>query len=101
MNFGRVHGRVSAPRDCGEGAIRIEVMLETSARTVTVRDECVSLSSIGARETDPAWLADQLTQETIGVQLALDGWEAIAVSEGDPGRASVAAGTVTYVVRRM
>lgn len=101
MNFGRVHGRVSSSGHCRDGFVRIEVMLETSARTVTVRDECVSPDSFGADRSNLGWLADQLTQETIGTQLALDGWEAVALSQGDPDRASVSAGTVTYVVRRM
>jgi hypothetical protein len=47
-----------------------------------VRDEPVDLARYGDGTVDLWWLADQLTQETLGNELALDGWEVIGA--GDP-----------------
>ena len=71
MQFGRVYGFVTR----GTNDLRwLTVVLDTGREVRTIRDEAIpAMLAIN----DPAWLADQLVQETIGVDLAREGWEAI------------------------
>lgn len=101
MDFGRVHGRVRSSDHCFGNSIYVEVALETNARTRVVREECVALPPSDRDMHDLPWWADQFTQETIGTLLAADGWEAIALAEGDTSRATTGTAVITYVVRRM
>lgn len=101
MEFGRVYGRATLDGSCGASSLRIVIMLETGARVVTVREECVPAIRPVADLESLAWHADQYTQETIGNELALQGWEAIAESAGSEDRGGVDRATVTYLVRRV
>jgi hypothetical protein len=101
MEFGRVHGKAIEDTSCPEGHLRIVVVLETRSQVRTVREECVPLlHGSEGMETIP-WHADQYTQETIGIDLALEGWEAISPAEAELDRGTVDRATVTYVVRRL
>lgn len=76
----------------------LTVVLQTGHDVPTVRDKAVSEHLV---DKNPSWLADQLVQETIGVDLAMEGWEVIGedraedlAGEGGIGRSS------TWIVRR-
>lgn len=90
MRFGSVSGNI------GGGAVDgwFTVVLHTGSESVVVRDDVIPPHF---RDEDPAWLIDQLVQETIGNELAESGWEVIAVSEGEPTSAS----SRTWTVRNL
>jgi hypothetical protein len=97
MQFGRVEGYLAL--DPEEG-LRLTVVLDMRQHTVTVRDEVVP----GAlRGHDPAWLADQLVQDTLANELAEAGWEVIGESPQDdrPDAASALARSTSYIVRQV
>jgi hypothetical protein len=101
VEFGRVHGRAVEDSACADNQIRIVVVLETRNTVRTARDECVPrIAQLEPSQVLP-WHADQYTQETIGVELASEGWEAISQVAGSDDRGSVDPATVTYVVRRV
>ena len=77
MRFGTVSGVLGV----GEHHRWFTVILQTSDETVVVRDDVVP-QWLALEE--PVWVIDQLVQETLGVDLALQGWEVIAVSEQEP-----------------
>lgn len=54
------------------------VLLHTGDGSEVVRDEKIPSA---LADSDPKWLIDQLVQETLGNELAEQGWEVIAVSE--------------------
>ncbi len=100
MEFGRVHGRAWRDDACSDQSLRIAVTLETRTGARVVRDSCeLELRPIQTVD-DLAWHADQYTQETIGTDLTLEGWEAISRGEPIAGRGGIDLATVTYVVRR-
>lgn len=74
MRFGKVSGYVVARDD----AIWLTVILESGRGITTIRDERVALLRPEVSRASLDWQADQYTQETIGVDMAGDGWEAIA-----------------------
>jgi hypothetical protein len=98
MQFGRVYGFVTQ-RPGGERWLT--VVLDTGREIRTVRDEVIPAPLDTA---DPGWLADQLVQETIGNELAGEGWEAIsegAVEAGDATDVSAVASSPIWIVRRL
>ncbi len=101
MQFGRVEGIV-VPVDAAAGPmLRLTVYLEIGERLDIVRDEVVPPLRPVTSDEDLIWHADQLTQETIGVDLARRGWEAIASSEIPPPEPGALARSATYTVRRL
>ncbi len=74
MRFGTVSGVIGI----GPGEPWFTVMLHTGETTEVIRDEAVPAA---LADHKPAWLIDQLVQETLGNELAELGWEVIAVSE--------------------
>jgi len=74
MRFATVSGVIGI----GEDSTWFTVLLHTGDDSVIVRDESVPDT---LRDSDPKWLIDQLVQETLGNELAEQGWEVIAVSE--------------------
>ena len=107
MRFGRVVGTVSPEQatndaETGSGRLRLVVMLEDGAAVSVIRSETVSSLRGPLGETSLAWQADQYTQETIGNELALAGWEPIGMAEpNETGDAALAASSPTYIVRFM
>lgn len=96
MRFGRVYGVIT---QCADDERWLTVVLETGRDVRTVRDEAVSRL---LADEDPAWLSDQLVQETIGNELAEEGWEVVGpdASDNEPGPVSGAlAMSPTWVVR--
>lgn len=78
MRFGRVEGVVTPEPD---GRLHLVVWLETGARVETVRDEVLAPLRPLLTFADLIWHADQWTQETIGITLAEQGWEAIGAGD--------------------
>lgn len=74
MRFATVSGVIGMGDEVGW----FTVMLHTGEDTVVVRDEPIPAA---LANENPRWLIDQLVQETLGNELAEQGWEAIAVSE--------------------
>lgn len=97
MQFGRVYGFVTQLSD----DVRwLTVVLDTGRDVRTVRDEAISAA---LALDDPGWLADQLVQETIGIELAEEGWEAVgegAVEPDDIVEVSAIATSPVWIVRR-
>lgn len=80
MEFSRAEGVITDIYDQPAG-VRLVVYLETTRRVEVVRDARVN----GGWETRTrealVWLADQLTQDTISNELAIQGWEPIGTSD--------------------
>ncbi|MCO5215166.1 MAG: hypothetical protein M9953_13625 [Thermomicrobiales bacterium] len=91
MRFGTVSGVLGI----GENERWFTVMLQTRDETVVVRDDVVPAMLEGE---DSAWVIDQLVQETLGIELALEGWEVVAVSERAPDNFMQSR---TYTVRNL
>lgn len=102
MQFSRAEGVITRVYDEPRG-VHLVVYLESSRTVEIVRDARVD----GDWETNTpealAWLADQLTQDTISNELALAGWEPIGTTERRSEE--FAGGTVprstAYVLRRL
>lgn len=98
MQFGRVYGFVTSRHDRGGW---LTVVLDTGREIRTVRDEAIPAD---LEREDPGWLADQLVQETIGVELAREGWEAIGegtVETDDTVDVTAIATSPVWIVRRV
>ena len=98
MQFGRVYGFVSRTSETDRW---LTVVLDTGRELRTVRDEPVTPA---LPSEDSAWLADQLVQETIGIELAEEGWEVIGedTPEGErEGEHRAIARSAVYVVRKL
>ncbi|MCC6705539.1 MAG: hypothetical protein IT334_11720 [Thermomicrobiales bacterium] len=80
MRFARVTGHVLADED----TLMLTVVLDAINRIETVRSERVPALGDAARRADLAWQADQYTQETIGNELALAGWEVVSEEPSAP-----------------
>lgn len=97
--FGRVEA-IAVPGESA-GRIRITVYLETGQTIRSIRDEQVPSLRPVLDSNDLAWHADQYAQETIGTDLALEGWEVIG--GGDIPRVidGAVARSAAYAVRRL
>ena len=94
MRFGRVEGE-DGPR------LRLTVYLETGAGLGVVREETVGALRPPVTAEDVIWHADQLTQETIGTDLAEQGWEAIGVGDLPATEPGALARSAAYAVRNL
>lgn len=74
MRFATVSGVIGV----NDGPGWFTVLLHTGEGSEIVRDELIPET---LADGDPKWLIDQLVQETLGNELAEQGWEVIAVSE--------------------
>lgn len=102
MQFGRVEGFVAPLGESASGWLRLTVTLETGrGRVEVIREELVAVLRPIAGPDDLAWHADQYAQETIGVQLAESGWEAIGAGELPRPEPNAPARSATYAVRRL
>lgn len=101
VRFGRIEGVVAVVGEAGAPSLRLVVHLETVDGTVVVRDEILRPLRPVVTPEDLVWHADQWTQETIGTDLAADGWEAVGAGEvpvPEPGELPRSA---PYAVRRL
>ena len=80
MRFGVVEGHIVEQ----DGQLRLTVTLESGKQFDVVREGIVALQPADDTPAALDWLADQYTQETIGVDLAEGGWEVVAESAGEP-----------------
>jgi len=96
MQFARVSGFVVAD----DNMLLLTVSLDTGRRVETVRSERVPRLGSGPDADDLNWQANQYTQETIGNELTLLGWEPLAEepSEDSPSGTGVSA---SFLVRKM
>lgn len=99
MRFGRVEGIVLPPGDGADGPLRLIVHLESGRGFEVVRDDLLAPLRPIANAADLCWHADQWTQETIGVDLALRGWEPIGEGDAPPAEPGAAARSRSYAVR--
>ena len=97
MRFGKVSGYVVA-RDDG---LWLSVSLESGRGISIVRETLVPVLGNGANTTALDWQADQYTQETIGVDLAEQGWEAIAEEEAVSEHPEAIGRSKLYTVRNL
>ena len=98
MQFARLDGFVTK---VANGRRWVTVVLDTGREVETVRDEAVPEAF---EHEDAAWLADQLVQETLGNELALDGWEVVGEGVNDHEEhvmLDVLARSRTWVIRRV
>jgi len=101
VRFGRVEGIVVPIQRGDETLLRLTVHLETGARLEIVRDETLRPLRPIASIDDLLWHADQLTQETIGVDLASAGWEPIGAGEAVVPEPGELARSPSYAVRNL
>lgn len=101
VEFGRVEGVVEIVAGTRVPQLHLTVTLETQDDVRLVRSETLDAVRTVATREDLSWHADQWTQETIGVDLAEQGWEVLGASgrgdriEAGPPRSA------TYSVRRL
>lgn len=96
MRFARVTGHVVA----SDNMLELRVTLDNGRTVTMVREEQVPLLGSGALANDLNWQADQYTQETIGNELAEEGWEAIAETAAKERHAGLGLSS-TYTVRNL
>jgi hypothetical protein len=84
MQFGRAEGVITQVYDQPRG-VHLVVYLESARKVDVVRDARVNGDWETGTPDALAWLADQLTQETISNELALAGWEPIGTSADHSG----------------
>ena len=101
MRFGRVEGIVEPVEEGGETRLRLTVYLDTGTRLSVVREAVVRPLRPLETTDDFLWHADQLTQETIGTDLAELGWEAIGAGDAPPPEPGALARSPAYAVRNL
>lgn len=102
MRFGRVEAFVVPAEDFSEPMrLRLTVTLETREGVRIVRQEVVPLLRPVVSPEDLIWHADQYAQETIGVDLAEEGWETIGVDAWPVWEPGAPARSPAYAVRNL
>jgi len=101
VEFGRVQGVVEVVRGEPGSLLRITVSLETKGSVTRVRSDVLPAVRPIASTEDLAWHADQWTQETIGIDLALAGWEVLGRDDAAMASGSPAICSAVYPVRRL
>lgn len=101
MRFGRVEGVVVPVGGGPEPRLRLTVYLESGSGLAVVREEILPPLRGTATAEDLIWHADQWTQETIGVELAEQGWEAIGAGEPPVPEPGALARSASYAVRNL
>ena len=101
VEFGRVHGIVEPLTAPPYQRLLLTVTLETRDAVTVVRSQ--PLEPIRAPDTrdELFWHADQWTQETIGVDLAEQGWEVLGMSDTEHDHLAGPPRSATYSVRRL
>jgi hypothetical protein len=101
MRFGRVEGFVTP--EAGPDGLRLHltVYLESGRSIDVVRDEWLEPVRDIEGPDDLTWHADQWTQETIGVDLAEQGWEVVGGGEVEQAAPGEVPKSATYAVRNL
>lgn len=100
MRFAQVEGVVRLEQIVPP-LLRLTVFLDTGTRLDVVRDEVVAPLRALVSDDDLIWHADQWTQETIGVDLAEQGWEVIGAGEVPAPEPGALARSASYAVRHL
>lgn len=101
MRFGQVEGIVTQDQRAEGGRLKLTVYLDTGRQLEVVREEALAPLRPVREPADLVWHADQWTQETIGIDLAEQGWEVISAGPlPDPAPGEVAR-SATYAVRNL
>lgn len=95
MRFGRITGYVVAY----DNMLDLTVSLDDGRRIDTIRSGNVPALGSQDHPIDLDWQADQYTQETIGNELALLGWEVVA-EEPSPPAPNGSGISAAYLVRK-
>jgi hypothetical protein len=98
MRFGRVEG-VAEPT--ASGRFHLRVILETAEAVTVVRDAIVPALLDTEEVSGSSWQVDQYTQETIGVDLAEQGWEVIGASDLPVADLGEVVRSASYAVRQL
>ena len=101
VEFGRVQGVVEVIRGAPDWLLRITVSLETKGAVTCVRAEDLPAVLPIAGPADLTWHADQWTQETVGIDLALEGWEVLGRDDGAMSGHGPTICSAVYPVRRL
>jgi len=101
MRFGRVEGMVVVDGTRSAPILRLTVSLESGSRIATVREEEVAVLRPLAGPEDLIWHADQYTQETLGTDLAEQGWEVIGAGDLPAPEPGALPRSASYVVRNL
>ncbi len=101
VEFGRVEGVVEIVAEVRVPQLHLMVTLETQDGVRLVRSETLDAVRTIATREDLSWHADQWTQETIGVDLAEQGWEVLGASDRDDRIGAGPPRSATYSVRRL
>jgi hypothetical protein len=96
VRFARVTGHVVV----SDNTLDLSVTLDTGRTVETIRSEQVPLLGGLGYGHDLNWQADQYTQETIGNELAEQGWEAIAEQPATERHTGMGV-SATYTVRNL
>jgi hypothetical protein len=99
VNFGRVEGVIEMVETADGTRLHLVVTLESGDRFEIVRDELLPPLRPIESVDDLRWHADQWTQETIGVELAEQGWEPIGADETADDGPDELARSPRYAVR--
>jgi hypothetical protein len=101
MRFGRVEGLADVVRNEAQECLHLRVILETAQGVTVVRDDVVPALMAVDDARSLSWQVDQYTQETIGVDLAMEGWEVIGASELPAVAGEEVARSASYTVRQL
>lgn len=101
VDFGRVTGVVERLDDANGEVLVLTVTLETRDTVTVVRRQTLDPVRPIHGHADLVWHADQWTQETIGVDLAEQGWEVLGVSDLEADTPSGTHRSPAYSVRRL
>jgi hypothetical protein len=96
VRFARITGYVVA----SDNGLELSVTLDTGRAVETIRSGRVPSLGTGEIAGDLNWQADQYTQETIGNELAEQGWEAIAEQPATERQSGMGV-SATYTVRNL
>jgi hypothetical protein len=100
MTFGRVEGLAETVWRGEREHLHLRVFLETLEGVRMVRDTIVPRLAGNGEESSLSWQVDQYTQETIGVDLAIEGWEVIGAGELPMVGEGEIARSASYAVRQ-
>jgi hypothetical protein len=102
MMFGRAEAVAELVNDSqGFQRVHVTVYLESGRSISVVREESVPLLKAISSLEDVAWHADQYAQETIGNELAEQGWEVIGGGEIPAIEPDAIARSASYALRRL
>jgi len=102
MLFGRAEAVAELATDSlGNHKVHVTVYLESGRGITIVRDDLLPLLKSIETMDDLAWHADQYVQETIGNELAEQGWEVLGGGEIPAVEDGALARSAAYALRKI